>query len=350
MPGKLTHIKETRECSDIRADGPEGVVKAYLTKWGTIDSYNSTFIRGSFKKTFSERGSKIKLLYNHDPLAGKVLRTGEDEVGPWVEVQFNLDTQTGSDAFAHIRAKDIDCFSFGFNILQARKNADGVTEILEVRCFEVSPVVFEANSEAKIVEIRAEDFNETLDISTLRGEGWRAFDALANTIDDIMWNDNTPDEVLSKIDTAIGDFHMMYMQWLNDYLTQFRDDIDAAMMELRHSPDEVKNELRSVNKDELISSTSLTKEEFETLQRGDLLKTESRKKLSDLPDNIREAHQRKRVEAVSTLCDELRESGFTDLERERFRALLGIPTAKATAKRSDDNVTTLLNAIDSLKL
>ena len=341
---KLKDVIEKREGIEVRVEGDDsqGIVRAYLTKWGTVDSYNTTFIRGAFKKTFEQRFKKIRVLWNHDPLAGKLLRAGEDDIGPWVEVQLNLETRAGSEAFAHIKAGDINCFSFGFNRLQAREGANGITEITEVRCVEVSPVVFEANSEAEIVEIRAEDFNETLDIQKLRGEGWRLFDALANTIDDIMWNENTNDETLSKVDTAIADFHMSYIQWLNDYVVQFRDNKDA-MDELRKTKDPLKNELRKMDPDEILKSTPLTQDELDILTRGGLLPFESRKKLSDLPDALREAHQSKRCEAVFTLCNELRESGLSELETKRVESLLGL-----SKRQSGEEFKRLAEAIDSL--
>jgi len=343
---KLKNILEKRESAEIRADDEKkGIVKAYLTKWGTVDSYNTTFIRGSFKKTFEQRKDKIRVLWNHDELAGKLLEAREDDTGPYVVVQLNLETKVGKEAFEHIRAGDITAFSFGFNRLQSNVNSNGVTEITEVRCIEVSPVVFEANSEAKIIEIRAEDFSETVDINVLRRRGWELIDALIETINDITWGGKSNDEILSKTDMAIADFHMAYIQWLNDYLMQFRDNKEA-LRELRKTSDPIKNALREMDQDELLSNTPLTKDELEYLKRGELLPFESRKKLSDLPEKIRRAHQEKRCESVFTICNELRDSGLSELETKRIESLLSLNKRG----KEEHGFEKLTNFIDSLSL
>ena len=83
----------------------------------------------------------------------------------------------------------------------------------------------------------------------------------------------------------------------------------------------------------------------------ELLTTESRSKLDELPEAIREAHQVRRNEVVKTLCDELRHSGFSKLEALRFTSLLGLPELREvkTEKEPKKN-TDILAAIDSWEL
>ncbi len=147
---------ETRTIGEIRAV-EKGTVGAYLTKWGSIDSYRTTFRRGSFKKTFDERGGKIKFLFDHRSLAGKIIKTREDEYGPWVRCQCNLETRTGQDTYHHLKAKDIDSFSFGFNTINDNVLEDGVREITEVKCLECGPVIFPANDRAQVVSVRSDE-------------------------------------------------------------------------------------------------------------------------------------------------------------------------------------------------
>ena len=149
--------KEIRSAGEIRATTDEGILEAYLTKWDSVDSYRSTFERGAFKKTFEERGNagKIKLLWDHSGLIGKVLESREDNYGPWIKAQINLDTSAGKEAFAHLRAGDVDAMSFGFNVIQDRMDKD-LRIISEIRCLEVSPCVFPANESASIISVREE--------------------------------------------------------------------------------------------------------------------------------------------------------------------------------------------------
>jgi len=78
--------------------------------------------------------------------------------------------------------------------------------------------------------------------------------------------------------------------------------------------------------------TSLTDSDFDRLRNGKLLTQESRSKLSDLPDELKEAHQIVRRNIVETLCMEIREAGFSEPELQRFSALL---KAHIPAKQSE---------------
>jgi len=151
---KTTDIEKRSIQNAIRSIGDsEGIVDAYLTAWDTIDSYKTSFQRGCFKKTFENRANKIKVLWNHDVLAGKCLEAREDEYGAFVRVQLNLATETGRTAFEHIKAGDVDSFSFGFNVVQD-KWVDGIRTFTEVKVLECSPVLFPANDAAVIIDVR----------------------------------------------------------------------------------------------------------------------------------------------------------------------------------------------------
>jgi HK97 family phage prohead protease len=314
---------EYRKLGEIRSSTEEGIVDAYLTAWGTVDSYNTTFQRGCFKRTFEERGHKIRLLWNHERLAGKVTECREDDYGPFVRVQFNLDTQVGREAFAHVRDGDVDAFSFGFNVIKDNWES-GIRSFEEIKVMECGPVVFEANEAAKITDARAEDFDETFGKNELHSRGWKLFYALEDTIDDIFWNNNTPDEVKSKIDECISKFHGAYMQWLTEWYQQFEERASAVKY-LARPGNKIQEAVKNTENIETITrETSLTDSDLDRLKSGKLLTREARAKLSELPENIREAHQAERRNTVEALCAEIRESGFNEAEKQRFSALLGL--------------------------
>ena len=145
---------EVRSIGELRSVSDDGIIEAYLTKWNTVDEYRSTFREGAFKKTFQERGDKIKLIWDHDHLIGRVLEAREDQHGPWIKGQINMETTAGKDAHAHCKAKDVDAFSFGFNCIQDNV-VDGIRDISEVKCWECGPSIFPANEEASIVSVRS---------------------------------------------------------------------------------------------------------------------------------------------------------------------------------------------------
>jgi len=332
---------ETRGIGEIRAVDDQGVIEAYLTKFGSIDEYRSTFKEGSFKKTFQERGNKIKLIWNHDVLIGKVIEAREDKYGPFVRGQINLDTQAGQEAYAHCKAGDVDAFSFGFNVIQD-KWVDGIRHISEVRCMECGPVIFPANEMAEIVSVREKDeernvdFDQTVIEDQLRRMGSDLLQSLDMTLYDIWWSQNSEgQDVVAQVDAAIQAFHGAYVEWASNYINQFKGQrsvpgigkIATALFE--HSNGDL---------DEIAKNTSLTINELRGLRENNLLPMESRGKLAELPESIQKAHQTTRNEFIAKLCDELRMGGFSDAERSRFKGLLGVENSEPS---HDDFLSTI---------
>jgi uncharacterized protein len=313
---------ETRQGGEIRATNEKGTCTAYLTKWDTIDSYNSTFEKGAFANSIKERGADgIRHIWNHSQLAGKVLDIREDDVGVLVDVQFNLNTQAGKDAYEHVRAGDVNCFSFGFNNV-TEKWIKGVRKISNLDLLECGAVIFQANDNAEITDVRAEDFDETKAEQDLRNEGGNLLNALYRTIDDIYWGGDskqTSNDIISKVDTAIAKFHNAYMAWLKKYYAGSRDNI--APREIRNNIQDIMNKL---DVGSLVLTTSLTQEEGEMLCRGELLSIENRGKIKELPQALQDVLKVERVRKIETLCDEFRAGGLINVEKERFSSLLDI--------------------------
>jgi len=292
--------KEIRSIGEIRAieDEDEGIVTAYLTKWGTVDSYNSTFQRGAFKQSFENRQEKgrIKFMYNHDTLIGKVLSAKEDGTGPKVRAQFNLDTQAGKDAFAHVKSGDLDGFSFGF-FVNRDKMKDGVRVIQDVDCLECGPVIFPANQDASIVDVReqdldepeievedrATDFNETAARLEMSSRRWRILDSLVITLEDIMWDmDNAEWESASNV--AINDFQSAYIGWVGEYVEM----MEAQNMRSIPMDSPLKAAFRELLDGKTVADfaadTELTRSECETLRAGRFLDEKSERKLKAFED------------------------------------------------------------------
>lgn len=333
---------EFRSVGEVREVGEQGIVSAYLTKWDTVDSWGTKFEKGAFNESFESRGAKgTRLIWNHTELAGKILDLGEDATGPYAEVQFNLETRAGKEAYEHVKAGDVECFSFGFNT-QKDRWVKGVRSIQKVDMLECGPVIFQANDEAVITSIRSTDFNSTMYGNEVAQRGWKLIQALDETISDINWSSyNLADgvdlvsHVTSLTDQAISGFHVAYMQWLDEYYNQFETRETAI------PPREIRNTiqfaLNQLGIESLSSKTSLTDDDVTCLKKGAMLPFESRSKLADLPEDFQKCHKEERRKSIENLCNELRVSGFSTAEKDRFAALLGIndkpePVVKDTDK------------------
>jgi len=338
MKMKTLEYRGFNSTLDLRtADGNEWIFEGYAVTWNTIDDYRTTFKRGAFKKTISERGKHIKILWNHDsdePI-GKIVELREDDIGLFIRGLLTEGVTKAADVYHNLKAGVIDTLSFGFIPLQKKAaDKDGVVCITEVKLYEISPVTFEANSTAVITDVRtkedssnqenkegrSEDFGETVNESLLAKEGYLLFDALCETLQDIWWNNDDKEDIVSKQDKVIAEFHAAYLKWSSGYIDKFwserktalaRNDLAKAFVL------ELKDSLEVMS-----SNTSFTIKEIKALSSGKILTKESRKKLVELPEPIRAAHQKERCKVVESLCDELRVGGFSVAESQRFSSLL----------------------------
>lgn len=341
-------------------DDSDGVFSGYAVVWDVLDSHGTRFKKGAFKKTLTERGDKIKILFNHDmdePI-GKPVEMREDDIGLYVRGQLTAGVKRADETRLNIQAAVIDALSIGFNTIQDVA-AGQYRDITEVKLYEFSPVTFPSNEAAKITDYRSEDlsiaepdnkpivkpdtpegsretegdpedtrdvdFNESFKQEELYSREDTLIWALRETLWDIWWMTESGEEAIPLLDTALAEFHSQYLEWAREYIGEFWDKRHAVMSKTELGA--VTNvELRKLKEtaETLAAKTHLTAEDIRTLSKGKLLPFESRGRLAELPAPILEAHQRKRLEVLEGLCDELRSGGFGDAEKRRFAALLGI--------------------------
>jgi len=334
MKKKKVEMEQSAVYGEVRAipDEETGTVEGYLTKWDTVDDWGTTFKKGAFTATFKKRGPKgTRLIWNHRELAGKILELREDSYGPFVKAQFNLETEVGKTAYAHVKAGDVNCFSFGFNITKDQWKGQ-VREILAVDMLECGPVVFEANNKAKVTGARQKkdegkrstDFDETQAKKELNSKGGQLFDSLSWTIDDIFYiGNNTPAEIISMADTAISKFHVAYVEWLKEYYAQSETRGTKEIKPPSGNRNSLQVAVNLLDTERLTCESTLTSDEVATLKKGVLLPLEARARLESANEDLFKAHQETRAAMIETLCDELRATTFTEGETERIEALLG---------------------------
>ena len=320
MPKNLTHLSLVQELRS--KDNDTGIIEGYAAVWGVIDSYNTRFQRGCFKKTLENRMQKIKVLWNHDieqPI-GKLLDIREDDHGLFIQAQLITEVEKAKEAFNLIKGGAIDCLSFGFRTIKD-KAENGVLVITEVMLGEVSPVVFEASPASKITSVRAEDFTTTDEGKELRSRGYRLFSSLDETLADIWWGESSDPEKLPLIQTAILAFGEAYTSWSQEVLDMRSGGVRMDI----HSGNELTTSFRNYcsNKEttleEICQETSFTLSELKSLRAGKVIADPDR--LKEFDADIFTAHNSIRSKAVETLCSELR-GGLNTAEATRIQALL----------------------------
>ena len=288
---------------ETRAESEEGVFSGYVVTWNTVDSYNTTFQRGSFKKTISERTGKVKLLWNHDfegmPL-GSILELREDDKGLFFRAQLALSTDRGREAHELLKLEAINTMSFGFKILKDAGFKNGVRQITEVQLMEISPVNFESNPTATIDTVRAMDFTQTLSEDDLRSGGRRIMSAFEDTIFDIMYDAESKEQLIQMTDLAWGAAHTAYVDWLQKLTNaepEFRGDPDAN--ELSRAFIKV---LEGRSALDFAADSTLTRSQVEDLRRG---KTVTEAAAQALPDDVRAVHETAKTQTADDLISKI---------------------------------------------
>ena len=117
----------------LDADEKAGVIKGYASVFDNKDSDNDIIRKGSYRKTISENGQRVKYLYQHDmdkPL-GKMSMLEEDDKGLIFESKI-AKTTLGKDVIELIKSGVITENSVGILPIQ-KEMVDGVRNITEVK-------------------------------------------------------------------------------------------------------------------------------------------------------------------------------------------------------------------------
>lgn len=145
----------------LDADEYAGIVKGYGSYFGNKDSDNDIIMKGAYKKTIAENGSRVKYLYQHNMMQpiGKMKEMYEDEKG-LVFVAEIAKTQLGKDVVELMKSGVLTENSVGIMPIQ-KENKNGYREISEVKLYEISAVTLAANEEAKILDVKGNvDYNK----------------------------------------------------------------------------------------------------------------------------------------------------------------------------------------------
>lgn len=147
-------VLEIKELSD------NGVFSGYGSIFGNKDAYGDVVMPGAFAKSLSDhrrRGTKPKMFWQHDPHQpiGSWVDIAEDGKGLWLEGRLNMEVQKGREAYALLKAGDIDGLSIGYNTVSAEPDERaGVLRLKELKLVEVSVVSLGANDRALVDAVK----------------------------------------------------------------------------------------------------------------------------------------------------------------------------------------------------
>lgn len=145
-------------------DEAQGIVRAYVNTMEAVDFDGEVIASGTFDRAVERSGKLPKVVDSHEwaQRLGKVIATGQDGNRQWADIQFNLETQRGREAFSDVRFGAVDEYSVGFYVLPdgegtANYNGRPRRYIKEIDWVEVSPVMRGASPDTGTVWAKQRD-------------------------------------------------------------------------------------------------------------------------------------------------------------------------------------------------
>lgn len=147
--------------------------EGYASTFGNIDRTADIVMRGAFKRCL-ERNKTIKMLWQHkfDTIIGQFPMLVEDEMGLFVQGRINMGTEKGREAYALLKAGDLDSMSIGYAVISDEYNRDlDVRMLKELELYEISLVTEPANELARITAVKGNVSTSASDI--LQDQGYQ---------------------------------------------------------------------------------------------------------------------------------------------------------------------------------
>jgi HK97 family phage prohead protease len=138
----------------------DGTFEGHASVFGNIDSYGDIVDKGAFTKTLKE-GKEFPMLFNHNmnEVLGKI-EAKQDRAGLYVKGIFELGVKRAEEIYLLLKSGAIKGLSIGYSTI--RKDTEKIKDqfiriIKELKLFEVSVVVFPANTLANVEAVKMMD-------------------------------------------------------------------------------------------------------------------------------------------------------------------------------------------------
>ena len=149
----------------------QGIVTAYVSVFGNVDSYGDVVMPDAFADDVAsfEAGEKsIPVIWSHqrqdpDAFLGEVTGLKEDETGLLVTMSFDMDEPKSAKAYRLVKSGRVNQWSFGYRVNEGAwvETAEAsYYELRSVSLHEVGPTLVGANSETRTVEAKSADLPE----------------------------------------------------------------------------------------------------------------------------------------------------------------------------------------------
>lgn len=166
-------LHKTLSLSDVslKVDGDVGKFSGYASVFDGVDSYGDTITKGAFSDTLNTHGAP-KMFFNHEwtmPI-GKYTTVKEDDHGLYVEGELTPGLALATDVRAAMKHGTLDGLSIGGYVQKSDYQETDKGRVISKwsRLMEISPVVFPADSAARVDSVKSEMLEAIEQVETIR--------------------------------------------------------------------------------------------------------------------------------------------------------------------------------------
>ena len=154
--GKKVAVRVRDGKASVKAvDTESGIVEAYVSIFGNVDSANEVVEKGAFAESLNRKLPKVAWSHNWDEIIGKVLEAREDDKGLYVKFQLILSVQKAKEAYELMKSGAMDEFSIGYSVDESLVDMDGIRHLQKLTLYEVSPVMVGCNPDTELLSVKS---------------------------------------------------------------------------------------------------------------------------------------------------------------------------------------------------
>jgi len=147
-------------CSFKFSSTKEGVFEGYASKFGNVDSYGDTILKGAYEKTLKANRAP-SMFVNHDSYqvpVGDWVELSEDDHGLYVKGKVDLNHKDGPTVYSALKRGAMDGMSIGYKVAKGGgvENDAGGMDLSEIILKEISVVNFPADEHARISVVKSD--------------------------------------------------------------------------------------------------------------------------------------------------------------------------------------------------
>lgn len=154
---ELLHKRLSLASAELKADGGDArTFSGYASKWGGIDAYGDTIVKGAYADTLNGRDRPVLLKWNHTgPVVGRISELHEDDTGLFVRAALTPGHSVAEDVYASLKHGAVNGLSIGYRIPPGGAEVkDGIRYLKTIDLVEISVVEAPADLGATVADVK----------------------------------------------------------------------------------------------------------------------------------------------------------------------------------------------------